>query len=328
MTPRQQIAFSHFVSSGYHPFGAAAIVGNGCGESGVNLDSEFDRGARADHESGGFLEWRDSEGAPRKTRLAGFADARGVSRDDLAMQCDYTIWELGKYFAALDAQLRDPGERPIKNLTANFCWVFENPAPATAGLDNRIAHAEKAYADWQPILPPRQVAPATAPVAPVAPATAPPAVLVDATNAGRMAAVLDQMQAVRDAYAAQIVMLEKEQAVVDSAIDSFTKLLHVSPRAPLALAPPTEESEPMTRLSGISSVIGPNWATSMFGSGGLIAAGFAVYTSIRNGQTPDATQVAMLLGIISTGIGLLKAKDANVTGGTVPATTEAARRLN
>ena len=339
MTERQQIALSHFVENGYHPFGAAAIVGNGCGESGVNLDSTFER-VNADHGSGGFLEWRDSNGAPRKTRLAGFCDARGPNlRDDLLTQCDYAIWELGKYFVSLDAQIRNPGTRPIENLTANFCWVFENPARATAGLGTlpmngnpgtgRIGHAYDAYNTWmlsQSIAKvdaaksatteaPKIIVPATVPAA--------HAVLVDATNAGRQAAVLDQMHGMRDAYAAQIAMLQKEMAVVESAIGSFAVFL-----------PPQTGQVPIDQISPEAIVASPtrkvsmfkNWQTTAAGAGSLLGAVAAILHSVSTGQMPDITQMSILFAAVSSGIGLLSAKDKNVTGGTVPATPEAVKR--
>jgi Phage tail lysozyme len=120
-------AQDYFASRGYHEFGAGAIIGNGCGKSGPNLDSTFDR-VHADHGSGGAWEWRDSEGSPRKTRLAAFADARAPGlRNDLFIQCEYVMWELHEKFPELDDQLRNPGSRTIANLTANFCWIFEDP---------------------------------------------------------------------------------------------------------------------------------------------------------------------------------------------------------
>ena len=332
MNTRQQLALSHFVTAGYHPFGAAAIVGNGCGESGVNLDSTFDR-VNADHGSGGFLEWRDSSGAPRKTRLAGFADARGSGlRDDLGVQCDYTIWELGKYFASLDAQLRNPGSRPIKNLAANFCWVFENPAPATAGLDNRIVHAEAAYNEWaasQTIAAGESATtiPVTLPPAAIVPAPGPAnvshAVLVDATNAGRQAAILDQMHGMKDAYAAQIAMLEKELAVVESTIETFAGLFLGSATTPIGQSaqPEAPVASPTRKVPMFK-----NWQTSAAGIGSILGAVSAIAMSVSHGQMPDITQLSILFAAVSSGIGLLNAKDHNVTGGTVPATQEAVRR--
>ncbi|MCI0562049.1 MAG: phage tail tip lysozyme, partial [Nitrososphaera sp.] len=79
MTARQQFAYNFFVEKGYAPLGAAAIVGNGVGESGPNLDSRVERGARADHGSGGFLEWR----LERKDNLYKFAKSHRADPNDL-----------------------------------------------------------------------------------------------------------------------------------------------------------------------------------------------------------------------------------------------------
>jgi hypothetical protein len=42
-----------------------------------------------------------------------------------------------------------PGNRPIENLTANFCQIFERPNMALARLDNRIAAAKAVMNDAQ-----------------------------------------------------------------------------------------------------------------------------------------------------------------------------------
>ena len=60
-----------------------------------------------------------------------------------------------------------------------------------------------------------------------------------------------------------------------------------------------------------------NWQTSLFGSTGIIAAAFGVYHAISTGQPIDATQIATIVSVVSMGIGLMRAKDSNVTGGTV-----------
>jgi hypothetical protein len=242
---RQQFVGNRLISAGYHPYGAFAVVGNGCQESGPSLDSTFER-AHADHESGGFLEWRDSAGAPRKTRLAAFADAHQIDRSDLGIQVDYLIWELKAYFKWIDDQLRNPGVRTIANLTANFCDVFENPARATENLEGRIAHAEAAYATWkahQQAPEPRPVPvpqvpehPSPQPVPePTTPApTVPP---VSAPAAGRIAAVLDNLEAMRMAYLAERESIDKELAILEATIADFGKL----PGVPIALPPPLQK---------------------------------------------------------------------------------------
>ena len=69
-----------------------------------------------------------------------------------------------------------------------------------------------------------------------------------------------------------------------------------------------------------------NWQTTVGGLGSLLGAVSAIAISVSHGQMPDVTQIAILFAAVSSGIGLLNAKDHNVTGGTVPATPEAARR--
>ncbi len=323
-------AQDYFASRGYDEKGAAAIVGNGCGESGENLDSTFDR-EHADHGSGGFLEWRDSAGAPRKTRLAGFADARGMGlRNDLFTQCDYTIWELGKYFAVLDQQLRNPGARTIANLTANFCWSFENPAPATAGLDNRIAHAEAVAARAAQAAPPAPVPQAPAPPVPQ-PAAPPPVVPIGPpsilpSSAGRIAVQIDTLTAMRAQRVAELVANDPEIAAYDAALGVFTKFGGASalPAPPQISAANMAPVIPQRNIS----MFGTNWVTSVFGSGSIAGVLATLAIDIYNKQVPDAATMTALGSALSAGLGLLQAKDKNVTGGTVPQTLEAAARAS
>lgn len=138
MTARQQWAYAFFKKEGYSAQGAAAIIGNLSGESGVNLDSKVERGPRADHGSGGIAEWR----LDRKTNLKRFAERLGKDVNGLEIQCMFVIHELQNDYPALDEQLRE-GKRTIENLTANFCYIFERPNKQLARLDNRIAQAKK-----------------------------------------------------------------------------------------------------------------------------------------------------------------------------------------
>jgi Phage tail lysozyme len=295
VTSRQRFAIDHFVAHGYLPKVAAAFVGNGCGESGENLDSTFDR-VHADHESGGAWEWRDSPGAPRKTRLATYSDQRGANlRDDLATQCDYLIWELQKYFANLEVGMRNPGSRSIATLTANFCWIFENPAKATAGLGDpgsageqgtgRIGHAELVYTDFltrHPVAAPAPApqgaptpapAPAPAPVpmpsypmpspaAPMAPEPA-PEVLVPAGD--RRMAAFQQLLAIQKSYDEEESRLKEERAPIDAAVAAFALLTKTLPATPPAAPkesknminplPPKPAIDSTTIWGGIFSIV-------------------------------------------------------------------------
>lgn len=157
MTARQQFAYNFFVEKGYAPLGAAAIVGNLSGESGVNLDSTMERGARADHGSGGICEWR----LDRKTNLYKFAKDFRTDPNDLDLQCAFVIHELengddgrspGQY-AWLNDQLKNPGNRTIENLVANFCFIYERPNRELqirgGHLNKRIQYAKDVLRDAQ-----------------------------------------------------------------------------------------------------------------------------------------------------------------------------------
>ncbi len=68
--------------------------------------------------------------------------------------------------------------------------------------------------------------------------------------------------------------------------------------------------------------------TNSTGMLALIGAGFGIYQAIASGSAPDTTQLMTIFYGITTGVGLLKAKDWNVTGGTKPQTKEAIERAD
>jgi hypothetical protein len=300
---RHQFVIGRVVAAGYPAISAAAFVGNGCGESGVDLDSTFER-AHADHGSGGFLEWRDSAGAPRKTRLAQFAELHGADRNDLGIQVDYAIWELGRYFPDLDAQLRNPGTRGVATLTYNFCDVFENPAPATAGKENRRIHAEAALADWESAhqapqtAPPARIpggaipkGPAHVPDQPSAPVGLPP---ISASEAGLNAAILDNIGAMRDALASQRAAIDRKIAVLETAAADFVKLEGATISLPGALQIPAAKSAaPQPQRTGImdSQVSAAIRNLLIFAGGTLVSTGYV----------DNATLVSVVGGIVSLG---------------------------
>ena len=74
-------------------------------------------------------------------------------------------------------------------------------------------------------------------------------------------------------------------------------------------------------------MFGSSWQTTTAGVGSLLGAAATLMTAISHGQMPDPETIGLLISSVTAGIGLLRAKDANVTGGTVPATPEAAKRV-
>lgn len=358
-------AYHHFVSAGFTENGAAAPVGNGCQESGEFLVATMFRahpdwsgGVAEPLKSGGFEEWLGD----RKTALIAFigrAEARlGVPKgsllNDLGTQCDFVVYELQttERYAALYQQLTT-GTRSIANLTANFCWVYERPKAATANVENRIAHAEavaaraKELKDRASEIKTGPAAPQTAPPTSVpqvpAPQVPPPNPQrlpvperppISASAAGRIAAALDNLEAMRATRlaerAAYLAESDAEIAIFDRAIAEFGKLGAIP--APPALQKP-EAADPSTRARGAAiikrtqTMLGPNWQTSLSGIGALLGAAAGIAHSISIGQLPDSTQLGVIFAAVSAGIGLIQAKDKAVTGGTVPATPEAKRRV-
>lgn len=66
--------------------------------------------------------------------------------------------------------------------------------------------------------------------------------------------------------------------------------------------------------------------TSSTGGLALIGAVFGIFHAVSTGTAPDNAELQMIFFGIVSGIGLIKAKDWNVTGGSVPQTKEAQTR--
>lgn len=59
-----------------------------------------------------------------------------------------------------------------------------------------------------------------------------------------------------------------------------------------------------------------NWKTTLFGTGGIAFYIFDIVSNMIAG-TPEKIQWQIAIPTIITGIGLIFAKDSNVTGGTI-----------
>ena len=66
--------------------------------------------------------------------------------------------------------------------------------------------------------------------------------------------------------------------------------------------------------------------TSSAGGLALIGALFGVIHAVTTGTAPDNAELQEIFFGIVTGVGLIKAKDWNVTGGSIPQTKEAQTR--
>jgi len=337
-------AYDHFLAAGLTKNGAAAPVGNGCQESGEFLVATMFRahpdwsgGVPEALKSGGFEEWLGD----RKTACIAFIGraeqrlgvAKGSLLNDLGTQCDFVIYELqtNERYATLYQQLTT-GTRSIANLTANFMAIYEVPALKTANLDNRIAHADAVAAKAAEIkatpapipAPPSPIpqVPATHAQPPAPPMPAPPAELppISASAAGRQAAVLHNLEAMRQAYLAERAAIDKEIVILETTISDFGKLASLP--APPSLQPPA--ANPAATPQGKQTMFGiTNWKTTL---GGIAAILTAVGTGVHAVSTGDLSAAYSSIPAIMAGLALIGAKDNNVTGGSVPQTLEAKTR--
>ena len=74
-------------------------------------------------------------------------------------------------------------------------------------------------------------------------------------------------------------------------------------------------------------MIPTNWKPMLGGVAGILASIAALISMFTSGEPLDTTKLTTLLATLSGSIALLFAKQHNVTGGTVPATTEATARI-
>jgi len=59
-----------------------------------------------------------------------------------------------------------------------------------------------------------------------------------------------------------------------------------------------------------------NWKTTISGIFSLILGGISIVHPIINSQVPDSNTMTQAAALIAAGIGLIVAKDSDVTGGT------------
>jgi hypothetical protein len=310
-------AYDHFLAVGFTKNGAAAPVGNGCQESGEFLVATMFRahpdwsgGVPEALKSGGFEEWLGD----RKTACIAFLGraeqrlgvAKGALLNDLGTQCDFVVYELqtNQRYATLYQQLTT-GSRSIANLAANFMAIYEVPALKTANLDNRIAHAEavaakaaeiKAHSDPLPAPPvPAPPLPDTIPPVPIpsVPGPSPGLPPISASAAGRHTAVLDNLEAMRQAYLAERDAIDKELGILETTISDFGKLapLPAPPILQIPAAKQTAQTQPQ-RTGIMEPQISAAIRNIMIFAGG---------TLVTKGYVDNATLISVVGGIVSLG---------------------------
>jgi hypothetical protein len=310
-------AYQHFLSAGFIENGAGAAVGNFCQESGEFLIATMFRahpdasgGVAEALKSGGIAEWLGD----RKTAYIAFAGraetrlrlAKGSLLNDLGTQCDFVVYELqtNPSYDTLYHWLTVDTGRSIATLTYNFCWIYENPAKATANLDNRVAHAEAVVAKArllktpQPSPPvPIPQAPPTPIILPSAPPSGPPP--ISASAAGRQLAVLDNLEAMRNAYLTERAAIDKELVIIETTIADFGKLASLP--IPPALQIPTVDPQRKTSMSTPMSTTKPAIAsTGVWGA--IIAAGIPIISMIADSMGHSVDPKLQAAGSILGGL--------------------------
>jgi len=131
---------------GWDLAGACAVVGNYTQE---NLCKAVATGP-LDHGSQGIAQWR----LDRLTELKSWCARYSGSWENLKAQSAFTLFETARDYPSLDAELRMSMEgvkpadmrKALDHKVSRFCFEFERPSKALAGLSNRQQHAASAYA--------------------------------------------------------------------------------------------------------------------------------------------------------------------------------------
>jgi hypothetical protein len=141
ITTRQVIAYNYLYKSGYSVSGACAAIGNMVGEVGPNLTSGFSK--VTDHGSQGVCQWR-LDRLVGKDGLEVYCKDHNLDAELLISQLDFMMWEIQKFYPALDRVLRFEGD--VHSQTKYFMDEYERPAVATSHLDTiRRPYAQLLY---------------------------------------------------------------------------------------------------------------------------------------------------------------------------------------
>ncbi|WP_052120054.1 phage tail tip lysozyme [Inquilinus limosus] len=155
-TERAQAGLAYFKSLGYPDVAAAAIIGSGIQESGLNPEAIHDSGTGL-----GAFGWRDpSPGQGRKTALTQFAVERGKPATDFLTQLAFVDHELRTSEKGVGDRLR--GAASLEDATDAMIgferprgWTPENPRGGD-GWQNRLDYAKELLGGAAPIVPPSQ----------------------------------------------------------------------------------------------------------------------------------------------------------------------------
>lgn len=275
------------------------------------------------HGAYGIASWNGD----RQGDLLDYATAHNLAVSALDTQLAFVLTEIANSYPNCWAAIRSTAS--YQAIISILVDEYEDPKNKPAEINGALAIAGPLAA-----LPPPQPAPPVAvPAAPTpkvptpttppsaAPAGLPP---ISASSAGRRAAeqsyiaeMLNQLLAEQAQIAEEIAAFQQMAAGLGKLNPAPTTQLSFSP----VLPPPTAEpaATTITQTQGMQAMLGTNWITTLFGSGSIASVVATLGVDAYYKQMPDAQTMSILGGLLSTGFGLIKAKDGNVTGGTVSA---------
>ena len=170
---------------------------------------------------------------------------------------------------------------------------------ANGGVNRKRRIAEAAFylagdEAPQPAQPaPLPKVPATPLPVPGSPQPAAPAGPISAAAAGRQAAILENLGAMRDAYLAEIAAAQKELAIIETTIADFGKL--ASLHAPPALQIPAAKPAAIQPQKGIGTM--DSQISAVIRNGLIFAGGFAV----SKGYVDNTTMISIVGALMSLG---------------------------
>lgn len=277
------------------------------------------------HGAYGIASWNGN----RQGDLLDYATAHNLVVSALDTQLAFVLTEIANSYPNCWAAIRSTAS--YQGIISILVDEYEDPKNKPAEINGALAIAGPLAA-----LPPPQPAPpaavpqAPAPQVPV-PTTPPSAVPsglppISSTIAGLDAAILDHFGAILDALTKQRDAINVRIAKIQAQAAEFATLegAGTSLPPPLLQKPATEPAATaITQTQGVQNMLGTSWITSVFGTGSLAGAVATVGVDLYNKTMPDAASMSLIFSSVMAGMGLLQAKDKNVTGGTVSAITGA-----
>lgn len=128
-----------YIEAGYSYEQALGVAGNGVVES---VDCNPEQHQQPSGPGRGIFQWTKGDRWEGVVRLA---NERGVSRYDMNVQIDYSLWELNNTESRAKSMLKDANT--VNEAVKAFCNGYERPNPKYAHIDRRQDAANEIKAE-------------------------------------------------------------------------------------------------------------------------------------------------------------------------------------